>query len=240
MKGVILAGGFGKRMGDLTKRLPKPMIRIADKPLMEHQIELFRRHGINELLVCLHYMPEEITGYFGDGKKFGVKIRYSVERLPMGTAGALKLAEDFFDDRFIAIYGDNFTSLNLTDFAEFHKSKHSFATIALHKKKNSQKSSSAIILNDDSKIMRFVERPDDCSLIDSGSGCRLVNAGIYFLEPEVLNFIPEKRFDFGYDLFPLLLREGKKVYGYQIPDDAIYKEIGTIEKLNSLRQELGQ
>ncbi|MBI1935311.1 nucleotidyltransferase family protein [Candidatus Woesearchaeota archaeon] len=240
MKGVILAGGFGKRMRKLTSSLPKPMIKVAGKPLIEHQVELFRKYGIKELLLCLHYMPEGIMSHFNEGKRFGVKIRYSIEKEPMGTAGALKLAEDFFDDRFIVIYGDNFTTLDLEDLARFHKSNGSFATIALHKKNSSQKSSSAVILNKNLRVERFIERPDIDEADLSSKSFRLVNAGIYILEPNVLKFIPRKKFDFGYDLFPLLLKEKKKLYGYVMPDDIVYREIGTMEKLSSLWQEMGK
>ena len=242
MKAVILAGGFGKRMGDLANKIPKPMIEIKNKPLLEHQIELFKKYKIRELLICVHHLPKKIMDYFEDGSEFGVHIRYSMEEDAMGTAGALKLAEDFFDERAIVMYGDNFTDMNLDNFAKFHAEKKSFAAIALHKKKITEKSSSAVIMGNDSRITKFIERPDENNKINElkkfSSEFRYVNAGIYIIEPEIMSFIPKKKFDFGCDLFPLLLEKNKNIYGYPIPENEIYREIGTLEKLNALRKDV--
>ena len=131
MKGVIIAGGKGERLAPLTNKLPKPMLRVAGMPLLEHQINLFRKYKINKLLLCLYYLPEKIIKHFDDGKSFGVEIKYSIEKKPMGTAGALNPAKNFFDEAIIVMYGDNFTNLNLKKLADFHKRKKSSATIVL-------------------------------------------------------------------------------------------------------------
>ena len=241
MKGVIIAGGKGKRLVPLTNKLPKPMLKVAGKPLLEHQINLFRKYKINKLLLCLHYLPEKIMGYFKNGSDFGVQLEYSVEKKPMGTAGALNLAKNlknFFDQAFIAMYGDNFTNLNLKKLADFHNRKKSFATIVLYKKKLEEKSSSLIVKGKNSRIRKIVEGPDNRDLKNLKGKYKYVNAGIYVLEPEILKFIPKRKFDFAYDLFPVLLKKRQRVYGYDMPKGTILREIGTIKKLNSARKEL--
>ena len=238
MKGVIIAGGKGERLMPLTSKLPKPMLEVAGKPLLEHQINLFRKYKISKLLLCLHYLPEKIMDYFKNGNDFDVQLTYSIEKKPMGTAGALSLARNFFDDSFIVMYGDNFTNLDLDKLVDFHKRKKSFATIVLYKKKLKEKSSSLAVKDENSRIKRFVESPSNSDLKNLKGKYKYVNAGIYVFEPEMLKFIPKKKFDFAYDLFPLLLKKRQRVYGYDLPKGTILREIGTIKKLNSVRKEL--
>ena len=238
MKGVILAGGKGKRHVPLTSKLPKPMLKVAGKPLLEHQINLFRKYKINKLLVCLHYLPEKIMDCFKNGNDFGAQLTYSIEKEPMGTAGALNPAKNFFDEAFIVMYGDNFTNLNLKKLADFHNRKKSLATIVLYKKKLQEKSSSLAVKDKNSRIKKFVESPSNSDLKNLKGKYKYVNAGIYVLEPDILKFIPKRKFDFAYDLFPLLLKKRQRVYGYELPKGTILREIGTIKKLNSVRKEL--
>lgn len=238
MKGVILAGGEGKRLMPFTKKLPKPMLEVAGKPLLERQVNLFRKYNIDKLLLCLHYLPQKIIDYFGNGHDFGVEIVYSIEKEPMGTAGALRLAECFFDETFVVMYGDNFTNLDLKKLADFHGKKKALATIVLYKKGLKEKSSSFVIKGKSSEIKKFVERPDGKELKNLKGKHKFVNAGIYVLEPEILKFIQKGKVDFAYDLFPLLLKKKQKIYGYEVPKGTVLKEIGTVKKLSIVKNEL--
>jgi len=236
MIGVILAGGKGERLKPLTETIPKPMIDINGKPLVEHTIDLFKKYGINKLLFCLHYMPEKIIDYFGDGSRFDIDISYSIEKEPMGTAGALKISNYKFDDTFVVMYGDNFTNIDLRKLKQFHKKKNALATIALLRKKINEPSSSLIVIDKKLRVEKFKERPNDLDVKQLKGKFKYVNTGVYMLEPEVLKFIPEKKFDFGYDLFQKLLKMKLKIFGYVVPKHTYVKEIGTRQKLQMVRQ----
>jgi mannose-1-phosphate guanylyltransferase / phosphomannomutase len=224
MKAIILAAGKGTRLKPLTNNIPKVMLPINGKPLLEYTIKLFKKYGIKEIAINLHHLPEKIKDYFGDGKKFGVKIYYSYEPKLLGTAGAIKKIEDFFDDTFIVFYGDNFTNLNILDMVNYHESKKGIATICLHKGKSK---SSYIEMDSNNKIVKFVEKPK----IEKYGW---VNSGIYVLEKEVIKFIPKNKFfDFGKDLFPLLLKKNKKIFGYPLKD-CFWFEVGTLEKYEKI------
>ena len=120
MKAVIMAGGEGTRLRPLTCNRPKPMVPVANKPMMEHIVELLKKHGISDIAVTLLYMPEAIKEYFGDGKEFGVNMKYYVETVPLGTAGSVKNAEEFLNDTIIVISGDALTDANLENALKFH------------------------------------------------------------------------------------------------------------------------
>jgi mannose-1-phosphate guanylyltransferase/phosphomannomutase len=131
MKAIIMAGGEGTRLRPLTCNIPKPMMPIMDKPVMEYTVELLKKNGITDIGVTLQYLPDEITGYFGDGKDFGVNMRYFIEETPLGTAGSVKNAEAFLDDTFIVISGDALTDIDLSKAIAYHKKKQSMATLVL-------------------------------------------------------------------------------------------------------------
>ena len=131
MKSVIMAGGEGTRLRPLTCNIPKPMVPIVNKPVMEHIIELLRKHNLTDIAVTLQYLPNIIKNYFNDGREYDVNLRYYVEDKPMGTAGSVKNAEDFLDDTFIVISGDALTDIDLKKAIDFHFSKKSMATLVL-------------------------------------------------------------------------------------------------------------
>ena len=131
MKAVIMAGGEGTRLRPLTCNRPKPMVPIVNKPVMEHIIELLKKYELADVAVTLQYLPDMIKDYFGDGKEFGINLRYYVEDKPMGTAGSVKNAEEFLDDTFIVISGDALTDIDLKKAIDFHFSKGSIATLVL-------------------------------------------------------------------------------------------------------------
>ncbi len=202
---MILCAGFGTRLSELTKDTPKPMLKVGDKPILEHTIIHIKKFGITEIIINLHYLPEQITSHFGDGKNFGVKITYSYEDVPLGTAGAIKKVENKLSasDDFLVIYGDIFTNLNYGDLVNFHKQKkgnNSLASIIVHER---SKSNSIVELDKNNKITKFVERPSEKALQLKKQNW--VNSGIYCFDKKVLKLIPEGFSDFPKDIFPKIM-----------------------------------
>ena len=225
LKAFILAAGLGTRLRSLGLDIPKVMVPIGDRPLLEHHIELLRRQGIRELIVNLHYLPEKITSYFGDGSKFRVQITYSHEPELLGTAGAIKkMDEALRDGTFIVIYGDNLVRIELAPLVEFHRARKALATVALFESPEPW-TGGVVETKADGRVMRFVEKPDPKSI-----STNLISAGILVLEPNVLDAIPKNQFcDFGRDVFPKLLAEGKPLYAMK--PEAYIQDVGTPERL---------
>ncbi|WP_027717830.1 sugar phosphate nucleotidyltransferase [Desulfovirgula thermocuniculi] len=212
MKAVIMAGGEGSRLRPLTCDRPKPMVPVANRPMMAHIVELLREHGFHEVAVTLQYMPEAIRDYFGHGARFGLEMRYFVEETPLGTAGSVRNARDFLDETFLVISGDALTDLDLSKAVEFHRRSGAMATIVLTRV-DLPLEYGVVITGPDGRIARFLEKPSWSEVFSD-----TVNTGIYVLEPEVLEYIePDRMFDFSKDLFPLLLREKKPLYGVVLP-----------------------
>lgn len=209
MKAVIMAGGEGTRLRPLTCNRPKPMVPVANKPVMEHIVELLKKHNLSEVAVTLQYMPELIKEYFGDGGEYGMKIRYYVEQTPLGTAGSVKNAEEFLNDTFIVISGDALTDIDLTSAIQFHKEKNSIATLVL-KKVDIPLEYGVVVTDEEGRITRFVEKPSWGEVFSD-----TVNTGIYILSPEVLTYFKKNEmFDFSKDLFPIIMKENRPMYGY--------------------------
>lgn len=213
MKAVIMAGGEGSRLRPLTCNRPKPMVPIANKPVMEHIIELLRKYGIKDIAVTLQYMPEIIKDYFGDGSEFGVNLRYFTEDVPLGTAGSVKNAEEFLDETFIVISGDALTDIKLDEVLSFHEAKGSIATLVL-KKVECPIEYGVVVTQSNGKISRFLEKPSWGEVFSD-----TVNTGIYVLSPEVLEYYKKGQvFDFSKDLFPVLLKRDEPMYGFVTED----------------------
>lgn len=213
MKAVIMAGGEGTRLRPLTCNRPKPMVPIANKPVMEHIIELLKKHNIKEVAVTLQYMPELIKEYFNNGEEHNISIKYYTEQIPLGTAGSVKNAEDFLDDTFLVISGDALTDIDLTKAIDFHYKKGAMATLVL-KKVDIPLEYGVVVTDDDGRVKRFLEKPSWGEVFSDTA-----NTGIYILSPEVLKFFDKNEmFDFAKDLFPILLNEGKPMFGY-VTDD---------------------
>lgn len=213
MKAVIMAGGEGTRLRPLTCNCPKPMVPIVNKPVIEHIIELLKKHNLNDIAITLQYMPEVIKDYFGDGKEYGVNIRYYIEQVPLGTAGSVKNAEEFLDDSFVVISGDAVTDVNLERVIEFHNNKNSMATLVL-KKVDIPLDYGIVVTADDGRIVRFLEKPSWGEVFSD-----TVNTGIYVFSPVILSFFNKNEmFDFSKDLFPMLLREKIQMYGFITED----------------------
>jgi len=233
MKAIILAAGKGKRLGKLTRSVPKPMIKIGKKPILEHNIEWLSRYGINDIYINLHHLPDTIRGYFKDGRKWHVSIRYSYEPKLLGSAGAVrKIAKDYWIQEtvdkdkynsysglynpFLVVYGDNLFEYDLKKIINFHERKKGVATIALYEKENVDQSGIAL-LDDEDKIIKFIEKPSPDEVIS-----HLVNTGLYILEPQVLDYIPSyKAIDFGKDVFPKMIKKNEKIFGLILKGDLI-------------------
>lgn len=211
MKAVIMAGGEGSRLRPLTIARPKPMVPLVNKPVLAHIIDLLKRYGIDEVVITLQYLSDIIQDYFGDGSEFDIKINYSVEDVPLGTAGSVKRASKYLcdDEPFLVISGDALTDINLQEVIDFHMEKQAPATVTLARVVNPLEYG-VVIIDDEGKIVRFIEKPGWADVVSD-----FVNTGIYVLEPEVLNNIDEGQvFDFSHDLFPLMIEEGNPPYGY--------------------------
>jgi mannose-1-phosphate guanylyltransferase/phosphomannomutase len=176
---------------------------------MEHIIDLLKENGITQVVATLHYLADEIVSYFGDGSDWGIQMVYSVEDEPLGTAGAVKMVEEYFDDTFIIISGDSLTDFNLSEIIKFHKEKKSIATLTLTRVDNPLEYG-VVITEEDGTVRRFMEKPSWGEVFSD-----TVNTGIYILEPEVFKMMAKgKNYDWSKDIFPKLLEEEKPLYGY--------------------------
>jgi mannose-1-phosphate guanylyltransferase len=223
MKAMILAAGVGSRLSPLTLFLPKPMVPIVNKPVMEHIIELLAYHNIKEIIVNLHNQPHLIESYFGDGRRWGVHITYSLERELLGTAGAVRRMASHFDDTFVVMMGDAITDLDLEAMVAFHRERKAQATIALHPV-DDPTLFGVVQVHASGRILRFQEKPTREEALSN-----LANMGVYIFEPSILDLIPPRTmYDFGHHLFPLLLEKGVPFYGYQA--DCYWSDIGTFSE----------
>ncbi len=208
MKAVIMAGGFGTRIHPLTINLPKPMIPLVNRPIIEHIIALLKGHGITDLVLLLYHQPEEIKKYFGDGSEFGVHITYVTPLDDFGTAGAVKAAARHLGERFLIISGDLLTDLDLGQALVFHAEKKARATITLTSVTDPLQFG-VVITDKEGRITKFLEKPGWGEVFSD-----TINTGIYVLEPEVLDLIPEgENRDWAKDVFPQMLEQGAPLYG---------------------------
>lgn len=223
MKAVIMAGGEGARLRPLTINRPKPMVSIVDRPVIVHIIELLKRHGITEIVVTVQYLANMIQDYLGDGSTFGVHIDYSVEEVPLGTAGAIRQAADLLDEPFLVISGDALTDFDLSEVINFHQQSGALATLTLTRVRNPLEYG-VIITDDSGRVRQFLEKPTWGQVFSD-----TVNTGIYVLDPQVFKFIEKGvALDWSRDIFPHMLRQGHPIYGYII--EGYWTDVGTIEE----------
>lgn len=220
MKAVILAGGKGTRLENISKNIPKPMVRIGDKPILQHQIELLHRYGITDIILIVGYMGDVIRDYFGDGNNFGVSINYFIEDKPLGTTGGIKEIESQLDDDFVVFYGDIMLDMDLNKLTKFHKSMKSTATLVLHPNDHPH-DSDLVEIDGSHRILRFHSKPHSSDKYYKN----LVNSGIYVFNKGLLRYIEKGvKADFGKDVFPEVVSQ-EPIYGY-ISAEYI-KDIGT-------------
>jgi len=231
MTTVVMAGGQGNRLRPLTSNQPKPMVSVANKPLMEHIIELLKRHGYNDIVVTLQFLPTLISNYFGDGEAFGVDMSYVTEESPLGTAGSVRNARSLLNRSFIVVSGDALTDIDLGAAADFHKERGAMVTIVLKKAPNPLEFG-LVITAPDGRIERFLEKPGWGEVFSD-----TINTGIYIIEPEVLNLIPDDRpYDFSKDLFPVMLESGFPLYGYVA--DGYWTDVGNLEQYLTVHRDI--
>ena len=208
MRGVILAAGRGERLKDITSGIPKPMITFRGKPLLQHNIELCREHGVTELFINTHHLPKVIRDYFGDGSAFGVHITYSFERDLLGTSGALNnFKRELSPDSFFVLYGDNYSTFDLAALKQESIKLNAIAVIGFHWREDTSASGVADF-DANGRVTQFIEKPKS-----GESASQWVNAGLYFLQPEIFRHIPEGVSDFAKDVFPRLIVAGDAIYG---------------------------
>lgn len=208
-----MAGGKGTRLRPITCSLPKPMVPIINKPVMEYTVELLKKHDINDIAVTTAYLPDLITDYFRGGEDWGVKLSYYMEDCPLGTGGSVRNAQEYIDETFIVISGDALTDLNITEAVKFHKSKASKVTLVLRREPEPIEYG-VVITNEEGRVIRFLEKPCWGEVFSN-----TVNTGIYIIEPEVMEYYQKgDNFDFSKDLFPKLLKDNLPMFGYITED----------------------
>ena len=183
MKAVILAGGLGTRLEPYTTFLPKPMLPLGKKPILEHQIDWIKKNGIKSIVLCVSYLRKTIEDYFEEGKRFGVNIEYATSNKPLATAGQLKTAEDFVDDTFVCMYGDSIFDFSLRNMIKQHVKKKAFVTMSLNEYKTNLPYG-VIKTSKTGNVLSWNEKPE----IKAN-----VNMGCYVMEPDVLSFIPKNK-----------------------------------------------
>jgi len=233
MKGVIMAGGFGTRLKPLTINRPKPMVPVANRPIMEHIVELLKKHGITDLISILYFQPEQITSYFGDGSAFGVRMQYVTADADYGTAGAVRNAESLIGrEPIIIISGDVLTDFDLGAAIAQHKARGAEATIALTSVENPLAYGIVIADPHSGRIERFLEKPTWGEVFSD-----TVNTGIYILEPEALMRVPVRtNYDFSKDLFPKMLKEGAKLFGHIA--HGYWRDIGNLDEYRRAHEDV--
>ena len=213
---MILAAGEGQRLGEITKMIPKPMIEINGKPVLEHNLEMCRKAGINDIYINLHHLPDKIRNYFDDGSNYGVNIKYNLEPDLLGTAGALlPFKKNLKNDPFFVIYGDNFVSFELMDLKYFSEKMNADISILFHWR-NDVSNSGIAEFNPNDRIIKFVEKPTRAN-----SNGDWVNAGIYFIQKSNIIELINIQDDFGDDVFPKLLNMDYNIYGLKTTADLV-------------------
>jgi len=233
---MVLAAGLGTRLRPITYAMPKPMVPVLNRPVMEHIVRLLATHGFDEAIANLHWFPETIEGHFGDGSEFGVELSYSREEALLGTSGGVRNAADFLGDSFLVISGDALTDIDLAAMREFHESHDGVATLATKRVADTTQFGVAIT-GADGRIQGFQEKPEPSEALSD-----LANCGIYMFRSEIFDFFPEPGTsraagegdppgfaDWAMDVFPALLENDVPFYSHEI--DAYWNDIGNLDEL---------
>src|SRR5580704_10970246 len=218
-----MAGGEGTRLRPMTANQPKPMLPVANRPIMEHVLRLLKRHGFDETIVTVQFLAALVRNYFGDGEEFGMSLQYATEEMPLGTAGSVRNAEDaLHDEPFLVISGDALTDMDLTELVSYHKEKGALVTVGLARIPDPLEFG-IVITSEDGRVQRFLEKPTWGQVFSD-----TVNTGVYVMEPEVLAEVPPgEMVDWSGDVFPKLLKRGAPLYGYI--SDGYWEDVGTHE-----------
>jgi mannose-1-phosphate guanylyltransferase/phosphomannomutase len=226
MKAMILAAGVGSRLDPLTRILPKPLVPIVNRPVIEHIIDQLKTNGIGEIMVNLHYLGEVIQERLGDGSKYGVKLKYAQEDRLWGDAGSVKRSEKFFvdgsGDPFLVVGGDDISDKDLDKMIKAHIEKKALATIGLSLVDDPSEYG-IVLMNERSRITRFLEKPKG-EIIFSNTA----NTGMYVFDQAIFDYIPSGVFfGFGHNLFPRLLDQKKPLYGHLT--SSYWRDVGNLK-----------
>ena len=221
MNAIIMAGGEGTRLKSVTGDLPKPMVPLAGRPLLEHILALLKKNGVERVCLSLCYRPEAIMEHFGDGAAFGMHIEYNVQTSPLGTAGGVKACRDFTGGRdFLVISGDSACDFDLKALMEAHRRHRPAVTMALYAHETPL-AYGTVLTDTAGRVVSFLEKPAWARVVSD-----LVNTGLYVVSPEAMELVPEDTvFDFARDLFPLLLRRGMAIRA--LPMEGYWCDVGT-------------
>jgi mannose-1-phosphate guanylyltransferase/phosphomannomutase len=232
MKAVVMAGGEGTRLRPLTTNRPKPLVPVLGKPIAQHILEHLKRAGVDEVILTLYYLGDEIRSYFGDGSELGLKLVYSVEESPLGTAGSVKQAEDHLkDDTFIIVSGDALTDIDIEKALASHRANGAEATIVLQRVPNPLEFG-VVLTEPDGRIQRFLEKPSWGEVFSD-----TVNTGMYILEPSVFNLMEHaKAYDWSSDIFPEILASGRKIYGHTMEE--YWCDVGSLDQYRIAQYEM--
>ncbi len=238
MRAMVLAAGLGTRLRPLTYEMPKPMVPVLNRPVMEHILRLLARHGFTETIANLHWFPELIEGRFGDGSGCGLELSYSREEALLGTSGGVRKAAGFLGDSFLVISGDALTDLDLGAMRAFHASHDGIATLAT-KRVGDTTQFGVAITGADGRVQGFQEKPEPAEALSD-----LANCGIYMFRAEIFDFFPppgtsaaagpgdpEGFADWAMDVFPRLLEADVPFYSHEI--DAYWNDIGNLAELRA-------
>lgn len=222
MKAIILAGGLGERLRPLTNKIPKPLLPVKGKPIMQYAIESLKKHGIVEIIIGISYNAEKIKKYFGDGSKFGTKISYSIEKIPLGTGGGVKQAAKNLTDPFILFWGDILMDIDFTKMRRFHKKRNPFVTMAVVKREDVE-NFGALKIGKEDKIISFVEKPPR-----DEAPSNLINAGVFIVNPKALDILPLGKSSIEEDCFKNLAGKKGKILAFKhkgqwFPTDTLEK-----------------
>lgn len=227
MQALILAGGAGTRMRPLTYVVPKALLPVGGKPLVERTIQYLKSYGVREFIICVAYLKKQIISTLGDGSNLGVSIRYAESETPMGTAGQLKSAEPMINDRFLVMNGDIVTSLNVANLVSCHEKARGIGTIAL-KKFEVKIPYGYITLRKDAMIQRFEEKP---------TLSFMANAGIYVFEQGMLEYIPDRKVcSLENETFPKIISNGEFLNSYF--ENAYWADVGSMTDFERVNDEI--
>lgn len=231
MKAVIMAGGEGTRLRPLTSNQPKPMVPVANRPIMEHILRLLRRHEMTDVVGTLAFLASVIRNYFGDGSDLGVNLSYATEETPLGTAGSVRNAAAQLGERFVVISGDALTDIDLSQVVKEHEKNGALASVVLARVENPLEFG-IVILKEDGRIERFLEKPGWGQVFSD-----TINTGIYVFEPEIFDFIPaDGASDFSDDVFPKLLEADAPLFGCVV--DGYWCDVGNLESYLKVHQDV--
>jgi len=229
MKALVLAAGQGTRLRHLTRKRPKALLPIGGKPLLEHTLGWLREAGVSDVAINLHHCPQAIPDLIGDGSSLGLSVRYSYEAQLLGSAGAAKRLQSFFDESFVVVYGDLLTQMDLGRLLDFHRRQQRFAPhstaidLSLYRVANPTQCG-LVDLTASGRVVRFVEKPPADQVFTD-----LAFSGVLVCEPIIFDFIPPAtEYDFGHNLFPKLLTAGLSLWGQEIAADELIIDIGTL------------